>query len=512
MEEKVDHPPNLKSNMHGDPSDEETVSDTPNVADKAPPPADYPESVFKSSLERWQFVVVISLAAWISTVSIPIYFPTLNLLADYFDVSVSKINVTATVYSIFQGVSPIFWAPLSDSWGRRPVYLCCALCYIASNIALACATNYGQLLGLRILQAFGGATTVSLLGGVIGDITLRKNRGKLIGVGQGISLIGNCFGPLVGSGIQTQFDSWRAIFWTLAILGGIIFLLIFFLLPETNRRLVGTGARAPPSNWKYFMSRSIYVDIRRRLTGLPLSRKDPENEKQWKLPYKSIRWFRWAELFFQPRILLCLIPAALHYTTWYMVLTAQSTVLSEYYHFTTRQIGYTYLASGIGTLVASVGAGELMHYKYRREARYAPLDIYRARLGYSFHASAMLVISTLIFGWTLHFHESFYVPVVMTFFVSIGSSFFMSTISAILVDLFPADSAASQSCNNLARCLLCAAGLAAVQSMMDGMTIGGTFTFMAGLCALSMACVWYAMLRHGYRRKEQRFIEAPAAA
>lgn len=470
-----------------------------------PPLTVFPESIHAETNEKWFFVCIVGLSACLSTISVAIYFPTLALLADDFNTTVSKINLTATIYSIFQGVSPILWGSLSDSWGRRPVYFCCALIYLAANISLANATTYAQLLGLRILQAFGGASTVTLVGGTIGDFSTRSTRGGLIGISTGISQLGNCFGPLIGSGIETQFNSWRAIFWALAIFAGIIFFTIFFFLPETNRHVVGNGSRAPLPGLLYILSRSPYAMVRRWKTGLPKKPSDPTFDDEWILPPKKIHWFRWAELFFQPRTLWILVPTAVHYTNWYMVLTAQSTVLAESYGFSTRNIGMTYLASGIGVFLSSVVTGKIMQISYQRESRYQPVNIYKARLGYSFYASGLEVASTLVFGWCLHTHQSFYAPVVMTFLVSLGAAFYLSTTSAILVDLFPGDSAASQSCSNLARCLLCAGGLAAVDRMMKGMTIGGCFTLMAGLCCLSSFCCVVVIHRYGPSRKQQTF-------
>ena len=465
---------------------------------------EYPPSIFADTNEAWLFVFVTALAACTSTVTIPIYFPALDLLADKFSVPVSRINVTATVYSIFQGVSPIFWATLSDGWGRRPVYFCCILIYLAANVAIACTNTYSGLLGLRILQAFGGASTVSLIGGTIGDFSTRKTRGALVGVSTGVSLLGNCFGPLIGGGLQKQFDSWRAIFWGLVVFAGIVFVVVFFLLPETNRHLVGNGSREPPRKIWFLMSWSPYTIYRRHLTGLPKKPSDPTYNDEWILPGNKIKWFRWLELLLEPKVLLLLFATAMHYTTWYMVLTAQSTVLSAAYGFDTMKISYTYLASGVGTFACSIGTGQVMQYAYKRQLRYSPVNIYKARLGYSFYASALQIVSTIIFGWTLEKHVSYFVPVVMTFFVSIGASFFLSASSALLVDLYPGDSAASQSVINLARCLCCAGGLAAVQSMMDTMTIGGTFTFMAGLCFLGILCIWVLMITYGPKKACQK--------
>lgn len=467
---------------------------------------EYPDSICTHSWEKWIFVIVVGLASFMSTVSVPIYFPIIDQLSRDFNVSVTQINVTATIYSIFQGISPTFWAAISDTWGRRPVYMCCALVYIAANVSLAECKNYGSLLGLRILQAFGGASTLSLLGGVIGDLSTKKTRGKLMGVAFGISQLGNCFGPLAGSGIDGQFGTWRSIFWALSIFGGIMLVSVYLFLPETNRRVVGNGARAS-QGFRYCISRSPYSWIRHHVKGLPKYPKDEGYDQEWLLPQHKIQWFKFFHLFAVFRVIIILIPTALHYAAWYMVLTAQSTLLAiAPYNFSVRDIGMTYLASGVGAFISTLITGKIMQYSYRRQARYQPINIYKARLGFAMYASAMEIVTTLVFGWCMHFKVSFYPPVVMTFFVSAGAAFFLSTSSAILVDMFPGDPAASQSCVNLARCLICAAALAALQRMMETMTVGGTFTFISGLCILSNGCILFVIIRYGPKRADQTLV------
>lgn len=73
-----------------------------------------------------------------------------------------RIYYTITSYLIVQGLSPMFWGPLSDTWGRRPTYICSFLVYIAANIVLSFTPNYMTLLLSRALQSAGSASTVSI--------------------------------------------------------------------------------------------------------------------------------------------------------------------------------------------------------------------------------------------------------------------------------------------------------------------------------------------------------------
>ena len=107
----------------------------------------------------------------------------------------------------------MIWGTLSDHLGRRPFYLVCflVLCLASTGLALVPTSAYWLLLLLRCLQATGATSTIALGdpffydrspftytytksrkgGGVIGDITTRTERGGLIGLLLGVSLVGD---------------------------------------------------------------------------------------------------------------------------------------------------------------------------------------------------------------------------------------------------------------------------------------------------------------------------------
>jgi MFS family permease len=52
------------------------------------------------------------------------------------------VNLTVTVYMIFQGPSPSFWGSQANIRGRRSVYLATLIVYMGSCIGLALAPIY----------------------------------------------------------------------------------------------------------------------------------------------------------------------------------------------------------------------------------------------------------------------------------------------------------------------------------------------------------------------------------
>lgn len=108
-------------------------------------------SAFTTSQKRG-IVAGAALGAIFSPLAVQIYLPALEALAKDLDISVSKANLTVTIYLVFQGVTPVFIAGFSDYLGRRPAYLLCFVIFIAANIGLALSGNYGTLLAFRMIQ------------------------------------------------------------------------------------------------------------------------------------------------------------------------------------------------------------------------------------------------------------------------------------------------------------------------------------------------------------------------
>lgn len=76
--------------------------------------------------------------------------------------SLGAVSLTITSYLIIQGISPLFWGPLSDILGRRVIYIASFSTYIVANIGLSFSPNFAALLIFRGLQSAGSASTVSI--------------------------------------------------------------------------------------------------------------------------------------------------------------------------------------------------------------------------------------------------------------------------------------------------------------------------------------------------------------
>ncbi|SNX86730.1 related to TPO3 - Polyamine transport protein [Melanopsichium pennsylvanicum] len=126
---------------------------------------------------------------------------------------------------------PLFWAPLSEIYGRRIVTLTSTLLYALSNIGCALAPNKATLFSCRMLAGAFASSAFSNAAAVITDLFPPADRAKPMIVASLAPLLGPCFGPLFGAVISRSLG-WPFVFWLLGAIG-LILEAALFCLPET---------------------------------------------------------------------------------------------------------------------------------------------------------------------------------------------------------------------------------------------------------------------------------------
>jgi multidrug resistance protein len=369
---------------------------------------------------------------------------------------------------IFQGLTPGLFAALSDSFGRRPTYIICFVVYVISNIGLAETNTYWLLMLLRAIQATGNSATVALGAGVIADIATPKERGGYLGIFGVGPLTGPSLGPIIG-GTLAQTLGWRAIFWFLAIFGGVFSVFLVFLLPETLRSIVGNGSLRPRSIWhKRFIDVIPCFKIGREESGSG----DDESvvsHRSTLAPRKRTNMFESFKIIWQKDIALILLTPSIYYAIYIMsntslsefanaVTTSVPPLFEEHYGLNTFHIGLTYIAVGVGTLVGSVGWGKRLDRDWKIvEAKYVadggkkpqgPSDLVNfplehARTRTVWYPLIFMWMCTIGYGWTIQYSVCLAAPLIFQMVIGAAMVCIMSSFQALLIDLHPGRSASA---------------------------------------------------------------------
>lgn len=441
-----------------------------------------PYSAFTSS-EKWTVVVLVSLASFFSPLTANIYFPAIPTIADAFNKSIELINLTVTVYMLFQGVAPMFWGTLADYKGRRPMFLGCLFTLAISCVGLALVpTNaYWLLMLLRCLQAAGSASTVALCAGTVGDIATPAERGGFMGFSGIGTLLGPAIGPVIG-GVIAEHLGWRWIFWFLCIITSTTLLFLFLVLPETLRAMVGDGSIPPPR-----LYRPPLPIIGRHTTVSSMPRPP---RKAFQNPFV---------LFTYPDVITILVLNGVIYAVFYGVTASLSSLFKTDYPFLSEtDIGLCFLSVGSGMVVGSSITGKLLDRDYRitranvistatsdqdREERLSEFGfpIEKARLR---SMPFYLIIYTAViagYGWCLQQRVHISAPLILQFIIGYTSVAFFNTTQTLLVDLLPGRGSSVTAANNLVRCSLGAAMVSVIDIIVRSVGQGWTFVILAAL-------------------------------
>lgn len=424
------------------------------------------------------------------------YFPALPAIAKDLNVSIELVNLTVTSYLIFQGIAPSLWGPISDVKGRRITYCCTFVVFLGACIGLGEAKSYAAVLVLRCLQSTGSASTIAIGSGVIGDITTREERGGFMGIFQAGLLVPVAVGPIIG-GALADCLGWRAIFWFLAIYSGVFVVSLILLMPETLRSVVGNGSRSPSND----LIAQYPLVVYQRTTRIKW---DVASEPAARKRIDLVGPFR---ILVSKQAAPVIVFLAVYYAVWQMSITAMSTLLEDRYGLGETEVGLSFIANGVGSMVGTLVMGKVLDNDYRRiKARYDnadgdgdsdgtnfPLEKARLRLVPIF--ALLQCASITLFGWTIQYPQKVHmaVPIVSTFITGWTAIATQSVIMTYLVDVFHDRSAAASASLNLARCLFAAAGTSAVMPMVNALGVGLAFTVcvVAQLVALlGLAVQW----------------------
>lgn len=104
-----------------------------------------------------------------------------------------------------------------------------------------------------------------------------------------------------------------------------------------------------------------------------------------------------------------------------------------------------------------------------------PIEI--ARMRNTWWITTLFVICTAAYGFSLDTHLA--VPVILQFLIAYCSTAIFTINSALVIDLYPGASASATAVNNLMRCEIGAAGVAAIQPIIDELTAKWTFLLLA---------------------------------
>jgi DHA1 family multidrug resistance protein-like MFS transporter len=164
-----------------------------------------------------------------------IYAPAEPQIMEVFGVNVQLASMGLSMYVFAYGLGPMLWSPLSEIplIGRNPPYVITYAIFVILCVPAALVNNFPGLIVLRFLLGFFGSPCLATGGATLQDMWSITMMPYFMCIWALCATAGPALGPLI-SGFSVVAENWRWQAWEMLWLSGPVFLVMFFMLPETN--------------------------------------------------------------------------------------------------------------------------------------------------------------------------------------------------------------------------------------------------------------------------------------
>ncbi|KAG8631565.1 hypothetical protein KVT40_000705 [Elsinoe batatas] len=365
-------------------------------------------------------VFVIAMMSILSPLASSAFTPGLQQIADDLGTDKNTVIGTTTGFVVCLGIGPLFLAPLSETYGRRNLYLICFGVFSLLQIPTALAPNVQTLIAMRTIAGFFGSVGIANGGGTISDMFTPNERASIYGWYLLGPLLGPTIGPVFG-GVVVQRLNWRWIFFLLTIVSGINTLAGYFFLRESYAPIV-------LSKKKVELEKEEGVSDRYRVDGYD---ETPLGSKILRALSRPLR------IFIQPIVITMSVYQALVFGTTYSIYTNFQSIYQDRYGFNTEQVGLLYLGPGIGFLTAVWFLVPRIDTVYQSlTSKNGGKSKPEYRLPLANIGSVLIPVSLFWFAWAVELHLHWIVSIIATFFYGLGQVMILNTVQNYYIDSF----------------------------------------------------------------------------
>lgn len=177
-------------------------------------------------------ILLLAMLSALGPLSIDMYLPALPHLAESLDMHGVSAEATLAAFFVGIGVGQLFYGPLSDRYGRKPLLIAGLGLYTGATLLCALANDGTLLVLARLLEGLGGAAGGVLARAVVRDVYEGDRVARVLSLMIMAIAVAPLIAPILG-GKLLEPVGWRGIFLVLAAFGVLCLGIILWKLPET---------------------------------------------------------------------------------------------------------------------------------------------------------------------------------------------------------------------------------------------------------------------------------------
>ena len=431
--------------------------------------------------------VAITSLATVATVAGAMYAPAQDDVAAYFGCSHEVAVLPLSMYNLGLAFGPLVGAPLSETYGRKAVFVFTAPVFAAFTLGAGFCDSVAALIVCRFFAGMFSSSLINNAPATIIESSEGSFRGAALGIYYTLPSFGASLGPLMG-GFIVAASGWRWTQWASVILAFAFYIPVCFTR-ETYKKVI----------------------LRRRAFRMGL-----DTSSQRTSPGRAFRYFATVliqrpihMLFTEPIVTLVSLYNGFLYGLLYTFVIAVPWIFREYYQFNKTSEALSFIGLMIGTLAASppLVLIDLKYYQKRLAAWRAthppdedgveePLPSEHRLIG-AMIGSILLPTSLFLVAWTAQYRVHWIVPMIFQGAVMLSSLLVYASANLFMLDAYgPLYGASASGGMMLTRYLFSAAFPLFALQMYKALGVGWA-TSLLGFVTVAMAPIPWAFWKYG---------------
>lgn len=177
-------------------------------------------------------ILILGLLSMLMPLAIDMYLPSFPAMTGYFNVDEGRIQMTLNSYIFGFAIGQLFYGPMADSLGRKPVILGGVIVFALASAACAVAESIDTFIWLRFLHGFAAAAASVVINALMRDMFTKDEFSRSMSFVVLVMTIAPLMAPIMGGEMMRWF-SWHAIFWSIALAVVIAVVLVSLFIRET---------------------------------------------------------------------------------------------------------------------------------------------------------------------------------------------------------------------------------------------------------------------------------------
>ena len=196
---------------------------------------------------------------------IDMYLVGLPHIARDLNASEAQLHIAFSAYLAGMASSMVFAGKVADKAGRQPVAITGAVIFALASVLCSMAHDSTLFLTGRFIQGIGAGGCYVVAFAILRDTLSAQRRAKVLSMLNGITCIIPVLAPVIGYLIMLKLP-WQSLFWTMAAMGLLVFILSISVLKETHpgSHNAGNAATIQPAEKllnRFFISRLLITTL-----------------------------------------------------------------------------------------------------------------------------------------------------------------------------------------------------------------------------------------------------------